>query len=84
MITFERWISRDVSLLLIVSLKNIFAQQVNRITARKRFEERIWCKEEIFSDYLHDKMILANHVPVGNSELIDYIIERMSDPLLRD
>lgn len=66
------------------NLKTMFGHRLDRITRRQRFEERIWKKGEIFSDYLHDKIILANRVSIDNTEIIDYIIEGISDPSLRD
>lgn len=62
----------------------MFVQRINKVTLRRRFEERVWHKGEIFRDYLHDKEILASCVPIEREELIDYVVEGIPDPFLRD
>jgi len=69
---------------LLANLKDMFARKINKVALRRRFEERVWNGEEIFRDYLHDKKILANRVPIERTELINYIIEGIPDPFLRD
>jgi len=62
----------------------MFARKINKVALRRRFEKRVWNGGEIFRDYLHDKEILASRVPTERAELINYIIERIPDPFLRD
>lgn len=69
---------------LFVNLRAMFAHRSNRVAKRKLFENRIWKNGEAFGDYLHDKIILANRVPVDSLEIIDYVIEGIPDPSLRD
>lgn len=42
---------------------------------KKRFEERTWKKEETFQQYVHEKVILANRVPISEEEIVDYLID---------
>jgi len=39
---------------------------------------------ETFSEYFHDKVTLANQVPIEEEEIVDYLIEGMSDVHLRN
>lgn len=39
---------------------------------------------ETFGAYMHDKIILANQVPIENDDLIDYIVDGISDLNLQD
>ena len=43
----------------------------------------MWKKEESFSEYLHQKIILGNRVSV-NDKIVEYIIEGIPDPVLRN
>lgn len=47
----------------------------SKIAARQKFQNRMWHVGETFHEYVHEKIILANLVPVDNDELIDYVIE---------
>lgn len=69
---------------LLAELRSMFSYKQNKVTIRKQFEERVWKKDEGFSDYFHEKLILANHVPVADDEIIDYIIDGIPDPVLKD
>lgn len=51
---------------------------------RKQFEERKWKLGETFSTYYHEKIILANKVPVNEEETLEYIIEGISNMQLRN
>lgn len=52
--------------------------------ARRKFEARVWKTEESFSEYLHEKVILGNQVPINDIEITGYIIEGIPDLVLRD
>ncbi|XP_023289213.1 uncharacterized protein LOC111674140 [Orussus abietinus] len=69
---------------LLAEMRKMFFHRINRVAARKLFEERHWKRGEVFGDYLHDKIILANRVPIEEIELIDYVIDGVPDPALRD
>jgi len=62
----------------------MFDLRPSKLALRKSFERRIWQNKESFSDYFHDKVILANRVPVDDEELTDYIIDGIPDKRLRD
>ncbi|RLU23258.1 hypothetical protein DMN91_003461 [Ooceraea biroi] len=68
----------------LMEMKNMFRYRVSKLVLRKEFESRVWKRGEAFSEYLHDKVILANQVPVDERELLDYIVEGILDPALRD
>lgn len=44
----------------------------------------MWKASETFSDYYHEKIIMANRVPIAKDELIDYLLEGIPDVRLRD
>jgi len=69
---------------LLADLRGMFFRKPNRVAARKEFEARVWKKNEKFSEYLHEKIILANQVPVSEDELVDYLIDGIPDSVLRD
>jgi len=50
----------------------------------KKFEERKWKREETFNNYVHEKVILGNRVPIDDDEISEYIIDGIPDPILRD
>lgn len=50
-----------------------------RITLRRKFEARMWRGDEPFSNYYHEKVLLANRVPVADEELLDHEIELFSE-----
>lgn len=62
----------------------MFDLRPTKLTLRRSFERRTWQSKESFSDYFHDKVILANRVPIDDEELIDYIIDGIPNIRLRD
>lgn len=64
---------------LLRAMKSMFDHRPNKLTRKKEFEERIWKKGETFSTYMHDKVILANRVPIEEEDIIDYIVDGISD-----
>lgn len=69
---------------LLCEIKTMFDHRPSRIVLRKKFEERMWKKGETFSDYVHQKIILGNRVPIDEEELVEYIIDGIPDRALRD
>lgn len=69
---------------LLDGLRKMYAHRLDRVAMRKQFEQRIWKRDEAFSDYLHNKIILANRVPIDEAEIVDYVIEGIPDSVLRD
>nr|XP_012146049.1 PREDICTED: uncharacterized protein LOC105663193 [Megachile rotundata] len=48
---------------LLSNLCEMFCHPENALEMRRRFEARVWKKEESFSEYLHRKVILGNRTP---------------------
>lgn len=69
---------------LLKELKDMFDHRLSQLSLRKTFEGRIWKTAETFSDYYHEKMIMANRVPIDKEELVDYLLEGIPDIRLRD
>jgi len=49
---------------LLGGLKIMFNHRTNRIMLREKFQKRKWERGESFSDYMYQKIILGNRVPV--------------------
>ncbi|XP_043503857.1 uncharacterized protein LOC122525241 [Polistes fuscatus] len=64
--------------------KKHILSSANRIVLRKIFEERVWRKDESFREYVHNKVILGNKVPIHEDEIVDYIIEGIPDANLKN
>jgi len=41
----------------------------------EKFRAREWTKDETFSDYMHEKIVLGNRVPIEEKQLLGYIID---------
>lgn len=65
-------------------MKRMFDHRPSKLALRKEFEQRIWRVGEAFSEYYHDKVILANRIPIEMDEIIDYVIDGVPDTRLRD
>ena len=64
---------------LVKELRDMFGDRVDRIAARREFENRVWRTKETFAEYAHDKTILANLIRIDEEELIEYLIDGISD-----
>ncbi|XP_018377468.1 PREDICTED: LOW QUALITY PROTEIN: uncharacterized protein K02A2.6-like [Trachymyrmex cornetzi] len=69
---------------LLQEMVQMFDSRPSKLTLRKEFEARVWKTEESFCDYYHEKVILANRVPIAEDELLDYVIEGISDMRLQN
>ena len=69
---------------LLMAFKEMYVKERNKVELRDRFQKRKWGVDENFRNYVHEKTILGNLVPVEQSELLDYIIEGIPDQWLRD
>lgn len=69
---------------ILVEMKKIFDQRQSRLRRRKQFEERRWKYSENFSEYYHEKVILANRVPVDEEEMVEYLIDGIANVQLRN
>lgn len=68
---------------LIDELRLMFRRRRDKVTTRRTFEARVWKKDETFREYVHEKMIMGNRVPIGVDEMMDYIIDGIPDNMLR-
>ncbi|RLU26213.1 hypothetical protein DMN91_000006, partial [Ooceraea biroi] len=69
---------------LLDGLRGMFYHRPNKIVLKRRFEERMWKKNETFHDYVHAKVILANRIALSDDDILEYIIDGISDVSLRD
>lgn len=65
------------------SMKGMFDHKPRKLTLRRQFEERAWKYSESFNEYVHEKVIMGNRVPVDNDEVVDYFIEGIPDQFLK-
>lgn len=69
---------------LLGGLREMFYHEPSKIHLRREFERRIWKREEAFSQYMHEKVIMANRLGMSDGEMVDYIIEGIPDFTLRN
>lgn len=69
---------------LLAEMTTMFDNRQSRLDLRKKFEGRTWKTSESFSNYFHNKLILANAVPIEEEEITDYIIDGIPDVFLRN
>ena len=60
---------------LLGEMKIMFDHRPSQMALRREFENRKWKSGEKFTDYYHDKLILANRVPIPSDEVVDYVID---------
>ncbi|KYN10024.1 hypothetical protein ALC57_17858 [Trachymyrmex cornetzi] len=54
----------------------MFFRRQSKLVTRKKFEERVWKKEEeTFYEYFHEKVIMGNRVPINDDEMLEYVID---------
>lgn len=75
---------RLTSIELLKEMRGMYDRRPSRLALRKEFERRTWRTGESFNEYCHDKVILGNRVPIDQNEIVDYIIDGMSDLRLQD
>lgn len=69
---------------LIDELRLIFHHRRDRVAVRRMFEARVWRRGETFREYVHEKVIMGNRVPIEADEIMDYIIHGIPDEALRN
>lgn len=69
---------------LLEKLSAMFQRRESKLVTRKKFESRIWRKDETFHEYIHEKVIMGNRVPIDEDELIEHVIDGILDTSLRD
>ncbi|KAH0944535.1 hypothetical protein HN011_003269, partial [Eciton burchellii] len=55
---------------LLKGLGAMFDQQLDSMVLQERFRARKWRKVESFSNYMHQKIILGNRVPIAEKQLL--------------
>lgn len=68
---------------LLRKVRKMYGQRPDPLALRRELEARKWNAGEVFADYLHDKVTLANRIPVADNELISYVIEGIPSQELR-
>lgn len=69
---------------LLEKMSRMFDQPLGKRERRQIAEARIWKKGESFNDYCHDKVIAGYRVPVNDDETIDFIIDGIPLPALKN
>lgn len=69
---------------LLKKMADMFDLRPSKMVLRKEFENRRWKPGETFTDYYHAKIVLANSVPVEDVELVDYVIDGITDTQLQN
>ena len=49
----------------------MFFRRIDKTNVRQQFENSVWQKNENFSQYADDKVILANKVRIDDAKIID-------------
>lgn len=73
--TFDRFLD---------GLRAMFFRPQSKVETRRKFEERVWKRDETFQKYFHEKIIMGNRVPIDEDEILEYVIEGIPDETLRD
>jgi len=86
----QRWFHSDSNHLnltvetLLKEMKKLYGREMDCLVRRKKFEERIWKRDETFANYYHEKTILANQVPINTNEMVSYLIRGIPNENLRN
>lgn len=70
--------------ILLKEMKKLYGREIDCLVRRKKFEERIWKRDETFANYYHEKTILANQVPINANEMVSYLIRGIPNENLRN
>ncbi|XP_018406547.1 PREDICTED: uncharacterized protein LOC108782710, partial [Cyphomyrmex costatus] len=69
---------------LLSEMSRMFDSRPSRLTLRRDFEKRKWRSDETFTEYYHEKVVLANRVSVDEEELVDCLIDGVQDTRMRN
>lgn len=69
---------------LLQEMQVAFDHRPSKLERRKKFEQRTWRSDESFNEYYYDKLILGNQVPVMEEDMLDYVIDGITDQTLRN
>lgn len=70
MVSFETRLHTNADESALVKLRRMFCRQINKIALRRRFEDRVWRRNESFNDYVHEKVIMANRLAMPEDETL--------------
>ena len=65
-------------------LREIYNHHPSKVKLRKQFEERMWKSSETFHQYMHEKVILANQIPIPEDKVVEYIIDGIPQTNIRN
>ena len=65
-------------------MRGMFLSHRGQALLRRKFERRAWWRSKTFLEYVHEKVIIGNGMPVAEDEVLDYLIEGLPDVVLRD
>ncbi|XP_076660318.1 uncharacterized protein LOC143363643 [Halictus rubicundus] len=65
--------------MLLYRMESMFGNRETKVELKKKFESRKWRNTEPFEHYYHEKIVLANKVPVPEDELVEYLIDGIPD-----
>ncbi|XP_067630032.1 uncharacterized protein [Eurosta solidaginis] len=68
---------------LLAELREAFSTKERKLVLRRKFEARKWKAGESFLQYYGDKIALSNLLHFEDDEIVDYLIEGISDEQLR-
>lgn len=71
--SLPEYIKLPIEVLFISMRRMFYKRDQTRLSSEKKFEERIWQRGESFNEYVYDKVILANRVPIDEEERVVYI-----------
>jgi hypothetical protein len=60
---------------LLKELEAMYDQHADSMILHEEFRAREWRKDKTFSDYMHEKIVLGNRVPIEEKQLLGYIID---------
>lgn len=69
---------------LMFEFKMMFGQRQNRIMIRRKFEACTWKRSETFREYVHEKVIMGNRIPIAMDEMIEHVIDGIPDNVLQN
>lgn len=69
---------------LLAEMKKMFDHRESKLKHRKQFEQQVSKADKSFSTYYHEKVILANRIPIDDKEIIEYLIDGISSTQLRN
>ena len=65
-------------------MKKMFDHRPKRLERCRTFEDRMWLKNEPFTQYYQNDIAIGNQVPFDEDEILDYLIDGIPDVNLRN